>query len=262
MRKSASLIDAHVHSNMFRTPLCRRLSRRRALARDRGDGRRDLQLAGPIHLHPEPALLHRHDDDPDAAGRHRRRPRAGRVRRFDHHRPHLARRGDQAGQPGRALSDRARRAARRVQQLRRAPRQPRSDDARHVREYPHPQPHARRRRGRLHPLRADRRDDADLRRGDGLCAGRDPARGPRRQGIWHRQLARLGGQGHHAARRAHGHRRELRAHPPLEPGRNGRASAAVRRKARTRQASASTAARPSASAGSPTSSRARMSRCR
>ena len=31
-----ALIDAHVHSDMFRTPLCRRLSRRRALAGDRG----------------------------------------------------------------------------------------------------------------------------------------------------------------------------------------------------------------------------------
>ena len=40
-----ALIDAHVHSDMFRTPLCRRLSRRRALARDPGLGRRHLRLA-------------------------------------------------------------------------------------------------------------------------------------------------------------------------------------------------------------------------
>ena len=40
-------------------------------------------------------------------------------------------------------------------------------------------------------------------------------------------LARLGGQGHEAARRARGDRRELRAHPPLEPDRHGRAAAAV-----------------------------------
>ena len=39
--------------------LCRRLSRRRALAGDRGRGRRHLQLAAGIDLHPEPALLHR-----------------------------------------------------------------------------------------------------------------------------------------------------------------------------------------------------------
>ena len=52
----------------------------------------------------------------------------------------------------------------------------------------------------------------------------------RRQGIWHRQLARLGGQGHGPARRPRGDRRELRAHPPLEPGRHGRAAAAVPRR--------------------------------
>ena len=66
-----ALIDAHVHSDMFRTPLRRRLSRRRALAGDQGDGRRHLRLAGRVDLHPEPALLHGHDNDPDAAGRHR-----------------------------------------------------------------------------------------------------------------------------------------------------------------------------------------------
>ena len=62
-----------------------------------------------------------------------------------------------------------------------------------------------------------------------------PARGPRRQGIWHRQLARLGGQGHGPARRPRGDRRELRAHPPLEPGRHGRASAAVPRRRECRE---------------------------
>ena len=98
-----ALIDAHVHSDMFRKPLCRRLSRRRALARNRGQGRRHLRLAGRIDLYPEPALLHRHDHDRGAAGRHRRRPRAGDVRRFDHHRPHLAGRRDQGRQPGRPL---------------------------------------------------------------------------------------------------------------------------------------------------------------
>ena len=82
----------------------------------------------------------------------------------------------------------------------------------------------------------------------------------RRQGIWHRQLARLGGQGHHPARRARGDRRELRAHPPLQPGRHGRAAAAVPRRRERRRASASTAARPSRSPASPASSRARTSK--
>jgi aconitate hydratase len=48
----------------------------------------------------------------------------------------------------------------------------------------------------------------------------------RRQGIRHRLVARLGGQGHQSARRPRRDRRELRAHPPLEPGRHGRAAAA------------------------------------
>ena len=47
------------------------------------------------------------------------------------------------------------------------------------------------------------------------------------QGVRHRQLARLGGEGHDVARREGGHRGELRAHPPLEPHRHGRAAAAV-----------------------------------
>ncbi len=47
----------------------------------------------------------------------------------------------------------------------------------------------------------------------------------RRQGIRHRLVARLGGEGHAAARHQGGDRRELRAHPPLQPGRHGRAAA-------------------------------------
>ncbi len=42
-------------------------------------------------------------------------------------------------------------------------------------------------------------------------------------------VARLGGQGHQAARRARGDRGVLRAHPPLQPRRHGRAAAAVPR---------------------------------
>ena len=43
-------------------------------------------------------------------------------------------------------------------------------------------------------------------------------------GVRHGQLARLGGQGHAAARREGGRAAELRAHPPLQPGRHGRAA--------------------------------------
>ena len=74
---------------------------------------------------------------------------------------------------------------------------------------------------------ARRQGDADLRRGHAVPARGRAARHRRRQGIRHRLVARLGGQGHQAPRRARRHRRELRAHPPLEPRRHGRAAAAV-----------------------------------
>ena len=63
-----ALIDAHVHSDMFRkryADVYHGDERWRAIAVTR---RRHLQLAAAIDLHPEPALLHRHDDDAGAAG--------------------------------------------------------------------------------------------------------------------------------------------------------------------------------------------------
>ena len=52
----------------------------------------------------------------------------------------------------------------------------------------------------------------------------------RRQGVRVGLLARLGREGHRAARRARGDRRELRAHPPLQPDRDGRPAAPVPRR--------------------------------
>ena len=51
---------------------------------------------------------------------------------------------------------------------------------------------------------------------------------PRRQGVWHRLQSRLGRQGTAVAGRARRHRRELRAHPPQQPGGHGHPAAAVR----------------------------------
>ena len=66
--------------------------------------------------------------------------------------------------------------------------------------------------------------DAAMRyQAEGTSAGR-----VRRPRIRHRLVARLGGQGHEAARRARSDRAELRAHPPLQPRRHGRAAAGVR----------------------------------
>ena len=71
---------------------------------------------------------------------------------------------DQDRQPGRAVPDRARRGAARLQQLRLPARQPRGDDPRHVRQHPAAQPAGARHRGRRHGQAARGRADLDLRR--------------------------------------------------------------------------------------------------
>ena len=96
---------------------------------------------------------------------------------------------------------------------------------------------------------------ADLRRGDEVQGRRHAAGGARRQGIRHRLLARLGGQGHDPAGREGRDRRELRAHPPLQPGRHGRAAAAVQGRRERAGRWASTARRPSTSPASRTARR-------
>ncbi len=87
---------------------------------------------------------------------------------------------------------------------------------------------APRHRGGRDAASAGWRADVDLRRGDAVLVGRRPAGRARRQGVRLRLLARLGGQGDAPARRPGGDRGELRADPPVEPGRDGRAAAAVR----------------------------------
>ena len=115
-------------------------------------------------------------------------------------------------------------------------------------------------RGRLHPHLPDGEVmpiyDAAMGYKEDGSAGRD-----RRQGIWHRLARATGRPRAPSARRPRRDRRELRAHPPLEPGRHGRASAAVPRR-RDAASLASTAPRASPSPASPTSSRVRMSRSR
>ena len=70
--------------------------------------------------------------------------------RFDHDRPHLAGRLDQGERPGRRLSRQPPGPPRGLQLLRRAPRQPRGHDARHLRQHPHQEPDGARRRRRHH----------------------------------------------------------------------------------------------------------------
>ena len=109
-------------------------------------------------------------------------------------------------------------------------RQPPRDDARHLRQHPHTQRDGARDRGRHDQAPAGRHGHADLRRGDGVQKARRAAGDLRRQGIRHRVVARLGSQGHAPARGQGGRRRELRAHPPLEPGRHGGPAAAIPRR--------------------------------
>ena len=101
---------------------------------------------------------------------HRRRARAREARRLGHHRPHQPGRLDQGRQPRRRVPAGARRRPQGLQLLRLAPRQPRGDDPRHVREHPPAQPAARWGRGRIHPRlhEGGRPAGVHLRRVDGL----------------------------------------------------------------------------------------------
>ena len=147
---------------------------------------------------------------------------------FDHHRPHLAGGLDQGGFAGRKISGRPQGQADRFQSVRHAPRQSRSDDARHVRQHPAQEPDGARRRGRLHDPLSLAPAHNDLRRGDALQDRESAVGRVCREGIWHRVFTRLGGKGHRSARRARGDRAVVRAHPSLQPGGHGRCPAGVR----------------------------------
>ena len=182
--------------------LRRRLHRRRALARARDARGRAVRLGRRVDVRAPAAVLRRDAARARAGGRRRGRalPRLG--RRLRHDRPHLAGGRDQARLAGRAVPDRARRRAARVQLLRRAPRQPRGDGARHLRQRPPQEPPRARQRGNVDGSPARRRGGDDLRGRRAL-----PRRGraddrDRRQGVRLRLVARLGGEGPEPARRA------------------------------------------------------------
>ena len=114
---------------------------------------------------------------------------AGHLRRQHHHRPHQPRWQHQEILPGRRLPDRASGQPAGLQQLRGPPRQPRGHDAGHLRQHPHQERDAARRRRRPDEALPGRRPDADLRRGAEI-RGRGRAAGRvRRQGIRHGLLA-------------------------------------------------------------------------
>ncbi len=248
------VVEEAVRSEMFQKSYGEVFEGTERVERARRPGGRQVRVGGRLHLRPPPDVPRGRAGGAAAARRHRGRARARPARRLRHHRPHLARGRDQEGLAGGALPQRARRGAGGVQLLRRAPRQPRGDDARHVRQHPPAQPAggARRPRRRAHAEAAGGRGHADLRRGDGVRGERHAADRARRQGVRLRLVARLGGEGHEPARRPCGDRAVLRAHPPLEPRRHGRPPAPVRRRRVGRSRSGSPARRSSRSPGSRT----------
>ena len=104
----------------------------------------------------KPTFLDGMTMDAAAGARHHRGAGAGAAGRQRHDRSHLAGRIDQGRQPGGEVSDREGREAVGLQLLRRAPRQPRGDDARHVRQRAAAQPDGAGDRGRLDALSAGR----------------------------------------------------------------------------------------------------------
>ena len=149
------------------------------------------------------------------------------ARRLRHDRPHLTRRRDQARVARGRVPARARRRAQGLQLLRLAPRQPRGDGARHVRERAPAQPARPRLGGHVDGAPAGRRGDDDLRSVPALPRRRNAADRDRGQGVRLRLVTRLGGEGTEAPRRQSGDRRELRAHSPLEPADDGHPAAPV-----------------------------------
>jgi homoaconitase/3-isopropylmalate dehydratase large subunit len=135
-----------------RQEIRRRVQGRHELAQHPGEGRLDLRLGQEVDLRAEPAVLRRHGQASGAAHRHRGCARAVPAAGLDHDRPHLAGGLDQAGLARGQVSDRAQGEAGRLQPVRHAPRQPRSDDARHLRQYPAQEPDGAGRRRRASPF--------------------------------------------------------------------------------------------------------------
>ena len=106
-------------------------------------------------------------------------------------------------------------------------------------------PRAPRARARGRCISRTARSRPSSRRPRQLPGGRRPHDRARRQGVRLGLVARLGGEGAEPPRRPGGDRRELRAHPPLEPDRDGHRAAPSTPTARTQSRSALPATRRS-----------------
>ena len=113
------------------------------------------------------------------------------------------------------------------------------------------------REGAVHGPPARRRAGIHLRRGDAVSRRRRPADRHRRPRVRQRLVARLGREGPDAPRRPGRHRGVLRADPPLQPRRDGRAAAAVPARRERARHSASRGASRTRSTVSPTGPRPR-----
>ena len=117
--------------------------------------------------------------EPQAGGGHPGRAHPLPPRRHHHHRPHFAGRRHRREHARWRLPARATDQAHGLQLLRRAARQPRRDDAGHLRQHPYPQRACARYRGRGHAAHAGGRRDAGVRRRHGLPGRGGAARGDR-----------------------------------------------------------------------------------
>jgi len=97
-----------------------RVQGRRQLAQDRGQGRAHLQNGTIVPPTSRTRVLRRHAEAQPADRRHRRRPRARPVPRFDHDRPHLAGGLHQGNKSGRRIPARPPGSAKGLQPIRHA----------------------------------------------------------------------------------------------------------------------------------------------
>ena len=233
------------HARAVHDALRRRVQGRRELAGDHGRaGGQTYDWDDRLDLRAEPALFRGHDE-----GRRSRSPtsstRASSASSSTRSPPTTSRPAGsiKAASPGRrvpASSTRSR--ADRLQPVRHAARQPRGDDARHLRQHPHQEPDGadgRQGRGRRHhppsrrasrcrsttPPCATRREGVPL----VVFAGKEYGTGSSRD--WAAKGTNL--LGVRAVIAA-----ELRAHPPLQPGRHGRRCRSCSRRARPGRRSA------------------------
>ena len=132
----ADEVARSVKAEFFTTAVRRRVQGRRAVAvaRRARRARRTRGTSDSTYVKNPPYFEGMTMEPPGIRADHRR-ARARDARRLDHDRPHLAGRQHSGVEPGGQVADRARRREEGLQLVRRAPRQSRSDDARHVRQH-------------------------------------------------------------------------------------------------------------------------------